>query len=162
VTVELPILSGTRPEERAWVREILERGTIEDRDRVLLVHARRGEVLTNQRARELLSTGRDGAMLALRRLVKAGLLERSGTRGGTRYRLASELAPPAGLKLSREELHVLILRMAEDGPLTNQSVRDGTGLDRRDVLTLFDELVESGKLRRLGERRGTRYVLAER
>ena len=161
VSVRLPIVSGTRPEERAWVREIVERGAIEDRDRVLLVHARRGEVLTNQRARELLSTSRDSAMLALKRLVDAGLLQRTGQRGGTRYQLVAELAPPAGLRLTRDELRNLVLEMAKDGPVTNQMVRERTGLDRQDVLSLFDDLVATGSLVRLGERRGTRYELPE-
>ena len=162
VSVRLPTLSGTRPEERAWVREIVERGTIEDRDRVLLVHARRGEVLTNQRARELLRTSRDGAMHALKRLVDAGLLARSGARGGTRYQLAAELAPPAGLRLTRDDLKRLVLEMAAGGEVTNRLVRERTGLDRQDVLTLFDELVREGHLERVGERRGTRYVFASR
>lgn len=159
VTVVLPVLSGTSPEERAWVREVESRGAIEERDRVLLVHARRGELLTNQRARELLNVGRDAAMLALKRITDAGLLERSGRRGGTRYRLAGGLAPPAGLRLSRTELCELIVRLADDEPVTNQRVRAATGLDRQDVLSLLDELVESGQLVRVGERRGTRYVL---
>ena len=158
VTVRLPVLSATRPEERAWVREIVERGAIEDKDRILLVHARRGEVMTNQRARELLSTGRDGAGLALRRLTEAGLLVRSGRTAGTSYRLADSLAPPAGLRLSRRELLDAVRDMAQTGPVTNQAVRARTGLDRVDVLSLFDELVDRGELRRVGERRGTRYV----
>lgn len=111
------------------MREIVERGTIEDRDRVVLVHARRGEVLTNQRVRELLSTGRDGAVAALKRLVEAGLLERSGRTGGTTYQLVAELAPPAGLTLGRAELRQLILDIAAERPVTNQLVRDRTGLD---------------------------------
>lgn len=160
VSVGLPVLSGTRPEERAWVREIVERGRIEDRDRVLLVHARRGETLTNQRARQLLNTGRDGAGAALRRLVEVGLLTREGQRGGSRYQLASGLAPPAGLRLTREELRRLVVEMAHLAPATNQMVRERTGLDRQDVLSLFESLVADGVLRRVGERRGTRYVLA--
>lgn len=159
VAVTLPVLSGTSPQERAWVREVETRGAIEDRDRVLLVHARRGELLTNQRARELLNAGRDVAMLALKRLTDAGLLERFGERGGTRYRLSSDLAPPAGLRLTRGELCDLIVRLAADVPVTNQRVRDATGLDRQDVLSLLDELVATGRLERVGQKRGTRYVL---
>ena len=120
--------------------------------------ARRGEVLSNTRARELLGVGRDGATRALRRLVVAGLLEQSGHRGGTRYRLARDLAPPAGLHLSREELLAIVVEMAQEQPVTNSSIRDRTGLDRQDVLSLLDELVRSGRLRRVGERRGTRYL----
>lgn len=161
VSVRLPVLSGTRPEERAWVREVVQRGAIEDKDRVLLVHARRGEVLTNQKARALLSTGRDGAAAALRRLVDAGLLVRSGRTAGTQYRLVESLAPPAGLRLTRAELGQIVLDMAARGPVTNQQVRERTGLDRVDVLALFEELVDSGHLVRVGERRGTRYVLPQ-
>jgi ATP-dependent DNA helicase RecG len=160
VSVTLPVLSGTRPEERAWLQEVVERGAIEDRDRVLLVHARRGEVLSNNRARQLLGIGRDGAMSALRRLVAAGLLEQSGRRGGTRYQLARHLIPPAGLRLDREELLALVLEMAQAEPVTNRAIRDRTGLDRQDVLSLLDELVRSGRLQRVGTRRGTRYVPA--
>lgn len=160
VSVSLPVLSGTRPEERAWLNEVVARGAIEDRDRVLLVHARRGEVLSNNRARELLGgASRDVAGAALRRLVSAGLLERSGVRGGTRYQLASALAPPAGLRLGRQELLTLVLDIANEGGLvTNGSIRERTGLDRQDVLSLLDELVQTGRLRRVGERRGTRYI----
>ncbi len=162
VSVSLPVLSGTRPEERAWLNEVVARGTIEDRDRVLLVHARRGETLSNQRARELLGgVSRDVAANALRRLVAARLLERSGVRGGTRYQLAGELAPPAGLRLDRQELLTVVLDMAsEGGPVTNASVRERTGLDRQDVLSLLEELVRAGHLVRVGERRGTRYIPA--
>jgi ATP-dependent DNA helicase RecG len=160
VSVNLPVLSGTRPEERAWLREVVARGTIEDRDRVLLVHARRGEVLSNNRARELLGIGRDGATAALRRLVQAGLLERSGRRGGTRYQLARDLAPPAGLRLGRDELLRVIVEMAKHEPVTNGTIRNRTGLDSVDVLSLLNQLVESGELRRVGERRGTRYIPA--
>lgn len=158
VTVSLPILGGTTAEERAWVREIMGRGELEPHDRVLLVHARRGEVLTNKRARELLKTGRDGARHALARLVNAGLLERAGERAGTRYHLARQLAPPAGLRLTRDELLDFVRSLADEGAVTNQLVRERTGLDRQDVLSLLDELVRDGRLKRVGVRRGTRYL----
>jgi ATP-dependent DNA helicase RecG len=158
VTVTLPVLSGTRPEERAWLREVVTRGEIEDRDRVLLVHARRGEVLSNARARELLGMSRESTTRALQRLVAAGLLERSGQRGGTRYQLARELGPPAGLRMDRPELLRLIIELANAGPVTNAVVRQRTGLERHEALALFEQLVREGRLVRVGERRGTRYV----
>jgi ATP-dependent DNA helicase RecG len=161
VRVTLPVLSGTRPEERAWLREVVTRGQIEDRDRVLLVHARRGEVLSNARARELLGMSRESTTRALQRLVGAGMLERSGNRGGTRYQLARELGPPAGLRLGRSELLALIAEMAKTGPVTNAAVRARTGLERQEVLGLLEQLVQDGELIRIGERRGTRYVRAE-
>ncbi|MHB1536949.1 MAG: ATP-binding protein [Solirubrobacteraceae bacterium] len=162
VSVVLPVLGGTRPEERAWLQEVVTHGGIEDRDRVLLVHARRGEVLSNTRARELVGIGRDAATAALRRLVDAGLLQRSGRRGGTRYQLAAHLTPPAGSRLGREELLALVLEMARAQPVTNSTIRERTGLDRQDALSLLAELVSSGRLLRLGARRGTRYEPTER
>ncbi len=163
VSVSLPVLSGTRPEERAWLNEVVARGSIEDRDRVLLVHARRGETLSNQRARELLGgVSRDVATGALQRLVAVGLLQRSGIRGGTRYELARAIAPPAGLRLDRQDLLNAVLEMADSRePVTNTTVRQRTGLDRQDALSLLEELVNGGKLIRIGERRGTRYVSAQ-
>jgi predicted HTH transcriptional regulator len=62
------------------------------------------------------------------------------------------------LRLEREELLAIIVEMAREEPVTNRAVRDRTGLDRQDVLSLLDELVESRRLRRVGERRGTRYL----
>jgi ATP-dependent DNA helicase RecG len=168
VSVSLPVLGGTRPEERAWLREVVASGEIEDRDRVILVHARRGEALSNSRVRELLGVGRDGATSALRRLVAAGLLERSGQRGGTRYQLSGDLAPPAGLRLAREELLAVIVEMADEAEVThtavvsNSTVRNRLGLDSMDVLSLLTELVQSGRLRRVGQRRGTHYLPAKK
>lgn len=63
------------------MREVESRGKIDERDRVLVVQARRGELLTNQRAPRADQRRRDAAMHALRRLADAGLLERLGERG---------------------------------------------------------------------------------
>jgi ATP-dependent DNA helicase RecG len=75
VTVELPIRSAVAPVERAWIHELELRGTLIGTDRLVLVHAARGEVLTNARVREMLLDG----------LVRAGRLRRTVARRGTRY-----------------------------------------------------------------------------
>lgn len=160
VTVTLPIRSPVTPAERAWVREIERRGLIEPMDRSLLVHAARGERLTNGRARELLAVGADEARRALQRLRDLGFLTQHGTRGGASYELGRSLQPPAGLRLTRDELIELVLADARDpatGSLTNTRVRALTGFDRIDALALLDHLVVEGRVRRVGERRGTRY-----
>ncbi|MGH3872486.1 MAG: hypothetical protein ACRDSR_13440 [Pseudonocardiaceae bacterium] len=51
VTVDLPLTSTVTVAERAWVGEIENRGELRSRDRILLVHAARGRVLTNATAR---------------------------------------------------------------------------------------------------------------
>lgn len=162
VSVTLPIRSAVTPTERAWVREVETRGLIEPGDRILLVHAARGERLTNSRVRELVDIDTNEARRALQRLRDADFLVQHGHRGGAAYTLNESLAPPAGLRLTRQALKELILQLAtEDGPpLTNARVRERTGLDRAEALRLLDELVSESMLAREGTRRGTRYVRA--
>lgn len=157
VEVVLPTHGPVTARERAWVREIERRGEIEPGDRILLVHAARGEILTNQGVRGLTGLDRVEAMRALQRLRDAGFLVQEGERGGSSYRLDGSLNPPAGLRLTAAELHDLVVGLAAHGPVTNAIVRARTGLDRATTLRVLDELVRSGRLRRTGERRGTRY-----
>ncbi|MDF9877127.1 ATP-binding protein [Cellulosimicrobium cellulans] len=159
VVVTLRLGSTVTPQERAWLAEVELRGEIRNPDRVLLLHAARGELLTNTSVRELLGVDSTHARSALHRLRDLGYLRQSGQRGGASYALARELGPPAGLQLDAAELEQLVLAMAAEGPLTNESVRMRTGLDRAQALSVLSRLVESGALRRVGERRGTSYVL---
>lgn len=157
VRVTLPVRGGVTAQERAWVREIEARGEIEPMDRILLVHAARGEELTNSRVRELAHVDRFTATQSLRRLRDAGFLTQQGERGGAAYLLEGDLEPPAGLRLGREELKALVRSLAEEGSVSNAEVRSRTGLDRTDALRLLQELVDERRLVRRGERRGTRY-----
>ena len=161
VQVGLPVRGGVTTQERAWVREIEARGEIEPMDRILLVHAARGEELTNSRVRELAHVDRFAATHALRRLREAGFLTQRGERGGAVYELQGDLEPPAGLRLEWEELKDLVCSVANEGPLQNADVRSRTGLDRLDALGLLNELVAEGRLERIGQRRGSRYVLSD-
>lgn len=159
VRVTLPVRGGVTAQERAWVREIEARGEIEPMDRILLVHAARGEELTNSRVRELAHVDRFTATQSLRRLREAGFLTQQGERGGAVYLLEGDLEPPAGLRLGREELKALVCSLAEEESVSNAEVRSRTGLDRIDALRLLRELVDEGRLVRRGERRGTRYEI---
>jgi ATP-dependent DNA helicase RecG len=161
VEVTLPVRGGVTAQERAWVREIEARGEIEPMDRILLVHAARGEELTNSQVRELAHVDRFSATHALQRLRDAGFLTQRGERGGAVYHLEGDLEPPAGLRLEVEELKDLVCSLADDGPISNADVRARTGLDRIDALRLLHELVEEGRLVRRGHRRGTRYASLE-
>lgn len=160
VTITLPIRSPVTSLERAWIREIERRGIIASADRFLLVHAARGERLTNSRAREILGVDAGQARVALQRLRDADLLMQHGSRGGASYTLTDSLQPPAGLRLSPDELGALVLADARnpDTPrMTNSRVRTLTGLDRGEALAVLETLVRDGRLRRTGERRGTSY-----
>ncbi len=159
VRVVLPIRSVVAANERAWVREVEARGEIAGADRLVLVHAARGEVLTNGRVRQVLACDSQEARASLQRLRDAGLLRQRGQRGAATYVLAETLSAPAGLRLSDEQMDEMLLSLAADAPLSNARVRQATRLDRADALRQLERLVRAGHLRRVGERRGTRYEL---
>lgn len=159
VDVVLRIDSAVTPRERAWIAEIEQRGDLRRNDRLLLLFAARGSVLTNAAARDLLHIDSTHARAALHRLRDLGLLRQSGQRGGATYTLANELGPPAGLQMTDEEIRGLIVRMARDGRVRNEDVRERTGLDRSQVLALLNSMVADGTLVRSGQRRGTYYSL---
>jgi ATP-dependent DNA helicase RecG len=157
VVVELPIRSAVAPAERAWIHELERRGTLRGLDRIALVHAARGETLTNKRVRQLAAVDAHTARDVLHRLRDQGFLEQHGQRGGASYRLSGTLRPPAGLQLSPEELADVVARLAGAGPISNSDVRAATGLDRAEALAVLDRLVREGRLVRTGQRRGAKY-----
>lgn len=161
VVVTLPVRSAVAPDERAWVRELERRGTLGGPDRLLLVHAARGETLTNSRVRQILQTDRSRAHEALQRLRDAGFLVQHGERGGASYSLEGSLAPPAGLRLDTEELAALVVDLADGGPISNADVRGATGLERVEARSLLARLVDDGRLVQIGQKRGTRYLKAD-
>jgi len=159
VNVTLPIRGPISPQERAWIMEVERRGEVEARDRIPLIHAARGEALTNARVRDLLGVDSRDARQSLRRLRDAGFLEQVGERGGATYILARSVQAPAAFRLSPADLRAFVLELAGEEPITNAKVRMATGLDRVETFRLLDQLVRAGKLQRRGERRGAHYVL---
>lgn len=157
VVVELPIRSAVTSSERAWIHELERRGDLRGIDRIALVHAARGEILTNKRIRQLLTIDAHAARDVLQRLRDQGFLEQRGQRGGATYHLSGTLNPPAGLRLSPAELAEVVIGLAQIGPIANSDVRAATGLDRAEALALLDRLVNQGKLVRTGQRRGAKY-----
>jgi ATP-dependent DNA helicase RecG len=157
VVVQLPIRSAVAPTERAWIHELERRGTLRGSDRIALVHAARGETLTNKRVRELTGADTHAARDILHRLRDEGFLRQHGQRGGASYTLSGTLQAPVGLRLSPDELAAIVAGLAHSGPISNSDVRKATGLDRTDALAILDRLVSDGRLVRTGQRRGTRY-----
>jgi ATP-dependent DNA helicase RecG len=157
VAVTLPARSAVAPIERAWIRELERRGTLHGSDRLVLVHAARGEVMTNARVREILHIDGGAAREVLQRLRDAGFLEQRGARGGATYQLNGTLEPPAGLRLGPDDLANLVENLAAESPISNADVRDATGLGRAEVKTLLSRLVREDRLVQTGQRRGTRY-----
>jgi ATP-dependent DNA helicase RecG len=160
VTVRLPLQGPITPRERAWVSDLERQGRISGSDKLLLVHAARGQELTNAIARGILKTEDSGiARRALQRLRDAELLEQMGERGSSTYYLAESIAPPAAYRFSIHQLIEMVLDAAEHEDLSNERVRELTGLNRQQSLSLLQQLVRDGRLAQTGSRRGTRYVL---
>ena len=157
VLVTLPIRSAAAPLERAWIRELEGRGALEGSDRLVLLHAARGEPLTSARVRSIVRTDAGGAREILRRLCDSGLLERHGRRGGTTYSLAGSLRPPAGMRLGPDELASLVESLAADGPTRTPTFTGRPASHRAESLAVLDRLVREGRLIRTGARRGVRY-----
>lgn len=143
------------------MQEVERQGAIQPRDRLLLIHAARGEELTNARVRELLAVDSRDARQALQRLRGAGFVEQVGRRGGTTYVLSGSLKAPASFRMRLDDLKALVIGLAEVGPVTNARVRGETGLDRAETLRILDALVREGRLVRTGERRGAKYDLPD-
>ena len=160
VTVRLPLRGPITPQERAWVSELERTGELTANDRLLLVHAARGDELANATAREILGTQDSSvARLALQRLRDLGLLAQHGDRGGATYTLVDHFAPAVAYRLSPSQIADLLLKAAKESALTNQRVRDLTGLTREHARAALRGLVNQGRLVQRGSRRGTTYEL---
>ncbi|HYT10023.1 MAG TPA: ATP-binding protein [Mycobacteriales bacterium] len=159
VRVELPLRGPITPRERGWIADLERRGQLRITDRLLLIYAARGERLTNGRAREILGADTLTARHALQRLRDSRLLEQHGERRGAGYVLSESIAPPAAFRMTPAQLDELILSSAADRPVTNETVRELTGLDRLSALSVLRRLVTSGRLVQVGGRRWTHYEL---
>lgn len=156
--VELPLAGTVSIDERAWVRVLTSDGRLHSGDQVVLVHATRGERLTNGRVQQLLGVSERGARESLQRLVAAGLLLREGQRGGTSYILTPDERRRVTAGLSETDVRTIILDLLrEQETITNSDVRRAANLDRPAALRQLELLLEEGVIVREGERRGTRY-----
>jgi ATP-dependent DNA helicase RecG len=161
VAVTLRLSAVVAPAERAWLQQFTSDATFTPNDRHLLVMAARGETLTNSSARQRLGIDSTQTRAALQRLRDRGLLIQTGQRSGSRYHLAPDIVAPGTPRQTPLDVEATILELASRGPITNTIVRDHTGLDRAQATAALDRLVRNGKLRRVGERRGTRYLPAK-
>lgn len=158
-TVTLRIGGVVTSREWAWVRSLVHGGRLDGRAGIVVVEAARRGSITNAEVRGLLALDSVEARSLLQSLVEAGVLVRRGQRGGSTYHIAPDLGVPARIRHTDEEIDQIIIDDARQGPVTNALVRERTGLDRQAALGALQRLVDRGRLRRLGERRGTRYEL---
>jgi ATP-dependent DNA helicase RecG len=162
VTVTLPMRGPITERERGWVSELERSRELQPHERLLMIHAARGEELTNSGAREYLGTTDPAeARAVLQSLRDRHLLRQTGQRGAARYSLHPDLSSPAAYRVSQEELQDMVVEAAADREVVNADVRRLTGLTALEATRLLNQLVEDGRLERRGERRGSRYTAIE-
>lgn len=160
-SVTLALGGAVTARERAWVRGLVIDGKLDRRAAPVVVAVAREGSITNRQVRTLLNIDSVPARTILQDLVNAGVFVRHGERGGSEYRLMPALGSMARFRYTEDELQRLVLERAANGPITNTAVREAIGLDRIDAGKLLRRLVDDGRLRMTGERRGTRYELVE-
>ncbi|MBE7195954.1 MAG: putative DNA binding domain-containing protein [Gordonia polyisoprenivorans] len=152
--VTLPLRGLVSTTERGWLSEFGRQGVLDPSERPLLLAAVREGQITNARAREVMGVDSVRARTAMQRLVRVDLLRQHGERGRAYYTLGV-----IGPDRNPEEA---LLAAAIEGPLSNERVRQITGLDRAGALILLRRLVRDGRLLQSGIKRGTRYSLPSR
>jgi ATP-dependent DNA helicase RecG len=158
VSVVLPLRGPITDRERGWVTELERSRGLEPSERLLMIHAARGEALTNATARELLGVPEPTeARRVLQHLRDKKLLTQKGARSSARYLLHPDLSAPAAYRMSQDELAELVVAEARQRDIVNADVREITGLETPAASVLLGRLVREGRLVRTGNRRGSRY-----
>jgi ATP-dependent DNA helicase RecG len=144
-----------------WLNAVAAALPISDRQRLALLYLRSSERMTNSDYRRLHRVDSRLAARELQELVALGVIEMRGVRGGAHYVLALPAAIPQPRKesagLGVEEILSYVRR---EGFITNRQCRELLGIDSRErVRRLLGSLVDEGRLERLGQRRGAKYVL---
>jgi ATP-dependent DNA helicase RecG len=122
----------------------------------LLAYARAhdGE-FTSRAYQKLVGIDLNAASNSIKALIRKGLVQLAGKRSRTYQVLLNgtqSLTPPAELQRLRPALQ-------GSGSIRNSDVRETLGLSYKAASRLLDRLVAEGWLERIGERRGTRYIV---
>jgi ATP-dependent DNA helicase RecG len=134
---------------------------LNDAQRLGLAYARREGQLTHADYRRL-NPGLDSAEVTrhLADLVQRGLLNQHGTRRWTFYTLAEETGLLSGIEFQSEEQAILEYVRAH-GSINRSECASLLGVKPARATYLLQVLRDRGVLRREGERRWARYVLAD-
>jgi len=146
-----------------WLNSVAAALLISDRQRLALLYLRANERMTNSDYRRLHRVDSRVAARELQELVTLGAVEMRGVRGGAHYVLALPAAMPRRVAEPPSSANEQVLAfVGRSGFITNGQCRELLGIASRErVRRLLGRLVEEGRLQRVGERRGSRYVLAQ-
>lgn len=144
-----------------WLNTVAADLQLNERQKLALLYLRANARMTNNDYRRLHRVDSRVASRELQELVAMGAAHMRGVRGGAHYVLA---LPAVAVERQTEpvgsqEQRVLAF-VGRNGSITNSQCRELLHIDSRDrVQRLLGQLVDQGRLERVGERRGARYVL---
>jgi len=133
---------------------------------LILSHLKRHLELDLATAVGLLQRSEGETSEVLADMVRDGLLERAGAGKVALYQLTLETAGQLGVSalgrlLTPAELETRVLAYVQErGQITNQECQRLCGLTRHQARHVLIRLVEAGRLKPVGQRRWTRYLLA--
>jgi ATP-dependent DNA helicase RecG len=153
------LLSG---EGVSWLNSVAASLPISDRQRLALLYLRHNARMTNSDYRRLHRVDSRLAGRELQELVTLGAVDMRGVRGGAHYVLTLPITVPQTAATPGSEIEQILDYVRENGFITNSQCRRLLGVSSRErVRRLLGRLVEEGHLERVGQRRGSRYVLRE-
>ncbi len=137
---------------------------------IVLSALRRQSEFSLQESAKILQRDIDRTRGLLYEMVGKGILEKYGQKRALVFRLSAEAcrqlgetAPyvrAKGVEASRQ-LQMVLEYIHQYGSIDNRTVRELLGLDQYKASRLLTQLVNSGKLRRTGNARATRYLLPD-
>jgi len=144
-----------------WLNSVAAALPISDRQRLALLYLRTNERMANSDYRRLHRVDSRIAARELQELVTLGAVEMRGVRGGAHYVLTLPAAMPRRVaEPPSSENERILAFVRRTGFITNGQCRELLGIASRErVRRLLVRLVEEDRLERVGERRGSRYVL---
>lgn len=171
--VEVRMRSGPADQDlAAFIASVRSRGDgiVDLRFLQVLHEVRQERRITSDRAAEVLQVPIDEARAELDKLVEQGLLEARGERKGRSYHLASSVYEQLGEQaqyvrtrgfdaLQHEQM--VLTYVEKYDTIRRSDVVGLCQLEPAQATRLLSRMVDSGKLRMRGEKRGAHYVLPE-
>lgn len=137
---------------RAWLARFRDKKLSQNQLRLLAMARQQEGRFTSAQYQKLAALDIYTASQDIKELIRKGLI-RLEKKGGRLYRLGQE-----GSGTPPEDFERLAAVLAQNGRLVNSDLRRIWGIDRQAALRRVKELLESGWLLAIGNRRGRHYV----
>jgi ATP-dependent DNA helicase RecG len=140
-----------------WLQNFKDQNLSGDQKRLLAYAHAHNDRFTSRDYQKLAGLDIYNASNSIKDLIRKGVVQ-SPKKGGRVY----EIVAPSSVQLViPEELKRLLVLFRQKESIQNRDVCQALGLKPKTATRLLDRLLSEGWLKRVGERRGTRYFLKE-